>query len=92
MQEAFFNQLSVYFVFFKLTGLNFKCSMSPVTSIVRCAVFFSLLNLCDSFSKADESEHKRDPRIPGVEEKRGGWGEKGNFEHVNELDEIKTNQ
>ena len=66
--------------------------MSPVTSIVLCAVFFFAVGFCDSFSKADESELKRDPKIAGIEDMRRVWGEKGNFEDVNEFDEVKTNQ
>ena len=66
--------------------------MSPVTSIVLCAVFFFAVSFCDSFSKADETELKRDSKIAGIEDLRRVWGEKGNFEDVNEFDEVKTNQ
>ena len=65
--------------------------MSPVTSIVLCAVFFFAVSFCDSFGKAAETELKRDPKIAGVEDMRRVWGEKGNFEYVNESDEVKTN-
>ena len=63
--------------------------MFPVTSIVSCAVF--AVGFCDSFSKADESELKRDPKIAGIEDMRRVWGEKGNFEDVNVFDGVKTN-
>ena len=67
--------------------------MSPATSFVLCAVlFFIAVCRCDSFSKADESELKRDAKIAGIEDAGAVWGEKGNFEDVNELDEVKTNQ
>ena len=66
--------------------------MSPVTSIVLCAVFFFAEILCDSFSIADESELKRDSKIAGIEDTRRVWGEKGNFEDLNELDEVKPNK
>lgn len=66
--------------------------MSPATSIVRCAVLFFAVCLCDSFSKADASELKRDPEIAGIEDTGVERGEKENFEDVNELDEVKTNQ
>ena len=67
--------------------------MSPVTSIVLCAVFFFAESLCDSFSIADESELKRDPKIAGIEDTRRVWGEKGNFEDRQvELDELKPNK
>ena len=53
--------------------------MSPVTAIVLCAVFFFAVSFCDSFSKADESELKQDPKITGIEDTRGRWGEKRNY-------------
>ena len=66
--------------------------MSPATSFVLCAVLFFIVCRCDSFSKADESELKRDAKIAGIEDTEAVWGEKGNFEDVNELDEVKANQ
>lgn len=66
--------------------------MLPSTSIVLCAVFFFAASLCDSFSKADESELERDPKIAGIEDPGVEWGEKENFEDVNQLDEVKTSQ
>ena len=64
--------------------------MSPATSIVLCAVIFFAVSLCDSFSKADQSELKRDQKIAGIEDTGAEWGKKGNFEDVNQLDEVKT--
>ena len=52
----------------------------------------SSLCLCDSFSKDGESELKRDRKIAGIEDTGAEWGDKENFEEVNELDEMKTNQ
>ena len=58
--------------------------MLPATSIVLCAVLF--FGVCrDSFG---ESELKRDPKIAGIEDTEAGWSKKGNFEDVNELDEV----
>ena len=53
--------------------------MFPRTSIVLCAVFFFAVILGDSFSEADESESKRDPKIAGIEDAGVEWGEKENF-------------
>ena len=66
--------------------------MSPITSIVLCAVFFFAVSFCDSITKADETELKRDPKIAGIDDMRHAWGENGNFEEVNQFDEVKTNQ
>ena len=66
--------------------------MFPATSIGLCAVIFFSVSLCDSLSKADESELKRDQKIAGIEDTGAEWGENGNFEDVNVLDEVKTSQ
>ena len=63
--------------------------MLPATSIVLCAVLFFGVCLCDSFG---ESELKRDPKIAGIEDTEAGWSKKGNFEDINELDEVNTNE
>ena len=65
--------------------------MLPSTSIVLCAVFFFAASLCDSFSKADESELERDPKIAGIEDPGVEWGKKENFEDVNQPVEVKKN-
>ena len=74
------------------TGLSFTCSMSPATSIVLCALLFFAVCRCDSFSKADESELKRQWKIAGIQETGAEWGEKGDFKDVNELHEAETNE
>ena len=66
--------------------------MFPRTSIVLCAVFFFAVILGDYFSKADESESKRDPKIAGIEDTGVEWGEKEHFEDVNQLNDVKTSQ
>jgi len=66
--------------------------MPLATSVVWCAVLFFAMSLCDSFSKADESELKRHRKIAGIEDTGAEWGNKENFEDFNELDEVKTNQ
>ena len=63
--------------------------MLPATSVVLCAVLFFAVCLCDSFG---ESELKKDSKIAGIEDTDAGWSKKGNFEDVNELDEVKTNE
>jgi len=63
--------------------------MLPATSVVLCAVLFFAVCLCDSFG---ESELKRDSKIAGIEDTEAGWSKKGNFEDVNELDEVKANE
>ena len=66
--------------------------MSPATSFVLCAVLFFAVCRCDSFSKADESELKRESKIAGIQETEAELGEKGNFEDDNEFDEAETNE
>ena len=55
-----------------------------------CSFFFAT-SLCDSISKADESELERDPIITGIEDMGVEWGEKEIFEDVNQLVEVKKN-
>ena len=94
MSCCFLNRINCLFCifFFYFTGLTLTCSMIPRTSIVLCAVIFFAVSLCDSFSKPDESELKRDPKIAGIEDTGVGWGEKENFEDVNKLDGLKTSK
>jgi len=66
--------------------------MSPATSFVMCAVFFFAVCRCDSFSKADESELKRDPKVVGIEDTGAEWDVKGNLQDINELHEAETNE
>ena len=67
---------------FYCTGLSVTCSMSPETSIL-CALLFFAVCRCDSFSKADESELKRESKIAGIQETEAEWSEKEKFEDVN---------
>ena len=55
--------------------------MFSATSIGLCTVIFFSVSLCDSLSKADESELKRDQKIAGIEDTGAEWGENGRISY-----------
>ena len=66
--------------------------MSSATSFVLCVVFLFAVCRCDSFSKVDESEMERDPKIAGIEDPGAEWDAKVNFEDVNEHHEAEAKE